>query len=186
MNIESGCHQEIPVRGRRYIKNDFYQIVKMDTNGLSSVRRQRQVKICIPDEIFNNYEYSVYIDCKRPLAVDFEWLLGFLVPGSDFATRLHRRKRDCVYEEGKICIERGMDNEEIISKQLEFYRDEGYPVHNGLYWTTILIRRHTERLKMFSMFWWMQLEKYSFRDQISLPYVAWKHNMKISICARGK
>ena len=186
LDIESGCHQKIPVRGNRHIKNDFYEVIKMDTDHLSPVRKQRQVKICIPDEIFDNYEYSVYVDCKRPLAADFEWLLSFLIPDSDFATRLHRRKRDCIYEEGKICIERGMDNHEDISRQLDFYRSEEYPVHNGLYWTTILFRRHTERLKTFSMFWWKQLEEYSHRDQISLPYVAWKHRMKISVCPRGK
>lgn len=186
LDIKEGKHQGIPIRKNQYVRNDVYEVKKMNLDHLPPIRRQRQVKICIPDEIFNNYEYSVYIDCKRPLAVDFEWLLSFLVPDSDFATRLHRRKRDCIYEEGKICIERGMDSRENISKQLDFYESEGYPVHNGLYWTTILFRRHTERLKTFSMFWWMQLEKYSLRDQISLPYVAWKHKMKISICARGK
>ena len=186
LDVEEGCHQRIPIRKNQYIRNDFYEVKKINLDHLPPIRRQRYVKIIIPNEIFNNYEYSVYVDCKRPLAVDFEWLLNFLVPQSDFATRLHRRKRDCIYEEGKICIERAMDNEETISRQLDFYKREGYPVHNGLYWTTILFRRHTERLKMFSMFWWMQLERYSLRDQISLPYVAWKHGMKISICARGK
>jgi len=186
LNIESGCHQKIPVRGNKHIKNDFYQIIKMNLHPLCSIRSQRRVKILIPDEIFDNYEYSVYVDCKRPLLVDFEWLLDLLEPQSDFMTRLHRRKRDCVYEEGRICIERRLDSREDILRQLDFYRSENYPIRNGLYWTTILFRRHTERLREFSTLWWKQLEKYSFRDQISLPYVAWKHNMKISICPRSK
>ena len=158
----------------------------MNLHPLSSIRSQRRVKILIPDEIFDNYEYSVYVDCKRPLAVDFEWLLDLLEPQSDFMTRLHRRKRDCVYEEGRICIERRLDNREDILRQLDFYKSENYPAHNGLYWTTILFRRHTKRLKQFSTLWWDQVERYSYRDQISLPYVAWKHDMKISICPRNK
>jgi len=166
------------------IKHDFYQVRKMNLDPLMAVRRQRFVKICIPDEIFDNYEYSVYVDCKRESLIDFEWLLDFMESESDFVTRQHKT-RDCVYDEGRVCVEKRIDDEATILKQLDFYRGENYPAHNGLHYSFILLRRHTERLKVFSMFWWMQLERFSFRDQISLPYVAWKHNMKISICARN-
>ena len=185
LNIEDGCHQMIPVKNGLYFKNDFYQVRKMNLNHLVSIMRQRFVKTYIPDEIFDNYEYSVYVDCKRKSLIDFEWLLSFMEPGSDFVTRQHKT-RDCVYEEGRACIEKGKDDEATILKQLDFYRKENYPVHNGLHYSFILLRRHTKRMKMFSILWWEQLERYSFRDQISLPYVAWKHGMKISICARSK
>jgi len=166
------------------IKHDFYQIRKMNLSSLVPVRRQRWIKICIPDEIFYNYEYSVYVDCKRESLIDFEWLLDFMESQSDFVTRQHKT-RDCVYDEGRVCIEKRIDDEAIILKQLDFYRNEDYPTHNGLHYSFILLRRHTKRMREFSRLWWEQLEKYSFRDQISLPYVAWKHNMKISICARN-
>jgi len=167
------------------IKDDFYQIRKMNLDYLEPVRRQRLIKICIPDEIFDNYEYSFYVDRKHPIKVDFDYFLSLLEPQSDFATRSHRYKRRvCIYEEGRLCIEGGKDSETNILKQLEFYKKEGYPIDNGLYATFVLFRRHTEKLKGFSRLWWEQLEKYSHRDQISLPYVAWKHNMKISLCTR--
>ena len=168
------------------IESDFYQIKKMKLNHLSpiSIRQQRFMKICIPDEIFDNYEYSVYVDCKRASIIDFEWLLSFMEPESDFVTRQHKT-RDCVYDEGRICIEKGKDDKATILKQLDFYKDENYPVHNGLHYSYILLRRHIEKLKEFSRLWWGQLEKYSHRDQISLPYMAWKHGMKISLCARN-
>ena len=169
------------------IESDFYQIKKMNLNHLSSIsiRQQRFTKICIPDEIADNYEYSVYVDCKRESVIDFEWLLSFMEPHSDFVTRRHKT-RNCVYEEGRVCIERKRDDEAIILKQLDFYRNEDYPAHNGLHYSYILLRRHTRRLKKFSRLWWGQLERYSHRDQISLPYVAWKHNEVISICPRSK
>lgn len=167
------------------IENAFYQIRKKNIDSLAMVRRQRWIKICIPDEIFDNYEYSVYVDCKRKSMIDFEWLLNFMEPESDFVTRQHKT-RDCVYDEGRVCIEKKKDDKETILYQLAFYHDENYPAHNGLHYSYILLRRHTERMKEFSRLWWRQLEKYSFRDQISLPYVAWKHGMKISICARSR
>ena len=184
LNIASGIGQQIPLKGDKFKKNDFYQVRKMKLDHLPAIMRQRFTKICIPDEIFNNYEYSVYIDCKRPKKADFEYLMSCLESGSDFLARRHL-KRDCAYEESKFCIWKMKDDEITIRRQMAFYKKEKFPTHNGLYATFLLFRRHTEKMKWFSQFWWQQLEKYSVRDQISLPYVAWKHNMKVSICERA-
>lgn len=167
------------------IKSEFYKIVRGRPSQPTSVRRQRFIKICIPDEIFKNYEYSVYVDCKRPYSVDFEYLLNCMKEGSDLVTRRHKR-RSCAYDEGEFCIKKKKDNAEIISKQLIFYKSEKYPARNGLHASGLLMRRHIPRMKEFSKLWWEQVTEYSHRDQISLPYVAWKHNFEISLCGRGK
>lgn len=183
LDIESGCYQEIPTRKGRFVQNDFYEIKKVKLDSLIPIMRNRMIKICIPAEIFDNYEYSVYVDCKRPKGVDFERFLSCLKPDSDFMTREHKA-RNCVYHEGEYIIGKKRTSEDLkaaIMKQLVFYQREKYPINNGLYDASILFRRHTNRMKEFSRLWWEQIEKYSFRDQISLPYVAWKHNIKISI-----
>lgn len=181
-DVDKICYTDIVNFGFR-----DYKIKQMDLRHISPmpVRRQRYAKICIPDEIFDNYEYSVYVDRKHPLDVDFNDYVSYLEPGSDFATRQHRYKRRiCAYEEGKVCLAKYMGDKSEILNQLDFYRSENYPVNNGLYATFIVFRRHTERLKEFSKLWWEQVEKYSYRDQISLPYVAWKFGMKISLCEK--
>ena len=177
-DVERFCFTDL------HVESNFYQIRKMNLDPLAAIRRQRWIKICIPNELFDNYEYSVYVDCKRESVIDFEWFLSFMESQSDFVTRRHKT-RDCVYEEGRVCIEKRKDDEATILEQLEFYKNENYPTHNGLHYSYILLRRHTKKMKEFSKLWWEQIEKYSFRDQISLPYIAWKHNMKISICARN-
>jgi len=180
VDMKKGCHHRIPVGKGRFKRNDFYQVKKMNLNHIAiPIKRQRFVKICIPDEIFDNYEYSVYVDIKRPALIDFEKLLTFLEPKSDFLIRIHRG-RDCAYDEAKFLIKKGRFDSRAISKQMKFYQSEKFPAHNGLYRSAILFRRHTKRLKEFSRLWWAQVEKYSYRDQISLPYVAWKSGMKIS------
>jgi len=167
------------------LESHFYEVKKMNLDYLLPVRRNRLIKILIPNELFNNYEYSFYLDCKHPTSIDFDWLLRCMEPGSDFLVRRHRQ-RDCVYDEGRKCIKKRKDSETLILKQLEFYRSENYPAHNGLHAAFWLFRRHTNKLREFSKLWWEQVEKYSLRDQISLPYVAWKHGMKISTCERSK
>jgi len=160
----------------------FYDVKKMnlDHMDLDSTRKNRIVKILIPDEIFDNYEYSLYMDYKHPTAINFNDLKNRLEPGSDILVTKHPR-RDCIYEEGKVCAEIGKDNKKDISRTLRFYRKEGYPKHNGLYANYWIFRRHTKEMREFMKLWWEQVEKYSCRDQISLPYVAWKHDVKISI-----
>ena len=162
----------------------FYSVRKTNLDHLDLVRRNRFMKICIPDEIFYNYEYSLYMDYKHPALVDFNNALNCLEPGSDIATMKHPR-RDCIYEEGKVCIEKKKDNEKDILRALSFYRSENYPVHNGLRANWWLFRRHTKEMRELSKLWWEQVKKYSCRDQISLPYVAWKHGIKISLYKSG-
>lgn len=185
-DIAEGCHQEIPVRKGRFVQNDFYEIKKMNISDMLPIKKNRMVKILIPDELFDNYEYSVYVDCKRPKRVDFGAFLKSLKPGSDFMTREHKM-RDCVYYEGEYVANKERTHPVLkaeIEKQLVFYKKMKYPAHNGLYNNSILFRRHTEKMKEFSLLWWKQIEKYSYRDQVSLPYVAWKHKVKISTYTR--
>jgi len=161
--------------------SSFYRIRYMELRSIRpQVMKQRYIKICIPDEIFNDYEYSIYIDCKRPFHINYVQLLNALEPDSDFLTRPHR-KRSCIYDEAVFCMKKGKVDSDIALKQTNFYTEEGYPEHNGLHATGLILRRHTERVKEFGELWWEQLKKFSHRDQISLPYVAWKNNFKISL-----
>lgn len=184
LDVKEGCDQMIPVRKGRMLKNDFYdiKIIARDED-MTSVMQQRFMKIIIPDEIFDNYEYSAYVDCKRPIRIDFEHCEKLLnmEPRSDFLTRKHP-KRDCIYKEAEFCISKKgkKGNVRDIEKQIDFYRSERYPKHNGLYFTHWLFRRHTSELKKFSNLWWEQLIEFSHRDQISLPYIARKCGVGIT------
>ena len=175
--IERVLYTDIP---KRFDPHVFYQVKTLRIDHLDPVRRNRFVKIMIPDEIFDNYEYSLYMDYKHPTNIDFDLLLSCLEPESDMLISKHK-KRDCIYDEGIACVMKGKDDKKTIVNQLDFYKSEGYPNHNGLYAAYWLFRRHTKQLKESMKLWWEQVEKHSCRDQISLPYVAWKHGMKISV-----
>lgn len=181
LGVTEGCNQMIPVRNGQFLKNDFYQIKKINLGHLIPVRRNRLIKIMIPEELFNNYEYSLYSDCKRPFSFDFKRILRNLEPGSDFLIRKHRSSRDCAYDEGIYCIGIRKDTKESIMKQLRFYEREKFPRHCGLFDASWILRRHTKRMRAHMRLWWQQVQDYSFRDQISLPYVIWKRGMNVSL-----
>jgi hypothetical protein len=94
--------------------------------------------------------------------------------------------RDCVYDEGKACIDNNKDNASNIRGQLIHYKTLEYPAHNGLYNTACMVRKHTPELKGLSTLWWEEIDRFSHRDQISLPYVLWKTGIPFSVIPDDK
>ena len=186
LNVKEGCHQMMLGKRSKTFLNDFYEIKKMRLPHLAPMKANRFVKICIPDELFDNYEYSIYSDAKHPFTFDFDHMLGCLEPGSDFLIRKHRSKRDCAYDEGLYCIERRKDTEANIMRLLNFYKHENFPAHNGLYDAGWILRRHTKALRQYMKLWWEFVYSYSERDQISLPYLIWKYGMEVSLWKRAE
>lgn len=84
--------------------------------------------------------------------------------------------RNCVYQELNACIKYRKDNELLMRKQIESYRADGYPPHNGMVETACVIRRNTPEIVAFNKAWWAEIDKHSFRDQLSFNYVAHKTN----------
>jgi len=156
-----------------------YPVIKKNLDYLSFVKRQRKTKICIPDEIFDNYEYSIWADTRGKLAANPYFFLDFLE--TDFLLMSHGSRR-CVYDEGKVCVMNSKAKESVISKQLDYYRSQEYPTQNGLYYTGFMVRKHTKELKKLMNSWWGEVRKFSHRDQVSLPYVIWKHKFNFTPC----
>jgi len=158
-----------------------YTVIKKELGHLSFVKRQRKIKIKIPDEIFDNYEYSLWLDCRPLLAIDPYVLLR--LADTDFLIRSHDYRR-CAYDEGKICVMQNRVSKLAVDRQLEHYRSQGFPTQNGLYHTGFMIRKHTKKLKELMNSWWAEVREYSHRDQISLPYVLWKHKFDVTVFPR--
>ena len=85
--------------------------------------------------------------------------------------------RDCIYQEATTCISSNKDSSLTITKQMDEYRKEGYPEHNGLIASGILFRNHNDKQVIKVMQdWYGQLENYSYRDQLSFNYACYKNN----------
>lgn len=62
--------------------------------------------------------------------------------------------------------------------QVEAYREEGLPHDSGLWAGGVIARKHSLKRVNFENDWWAENEKWSYQDQLSLPYVLWKHDVK--------
>lgn len=147
-------------------------------NGMKGNELNRYIKLH-PHEFFKEYEWSIYIDGNVRIICD---LLPMVENMGESIIGVHVHNfRDCAYDEGKAFKHNRRLSQFYpnVCKQLLFYQKEGFPKHYGLYENTVLIRKHGDiRCINLMLHWWDQLLKFSFRDQISLPYIIWKEEAK--------
>lgn len=136
-------------------------------------RRAARYHKCRPDQLFDDAEYSLWIDGCLQLLTPIGELIDKYLVACDLAVFKHRQ-RDCVYQEGKACVDLKKDDPAVIERQLAGYREMGYPDKNGLGETTAVLRRHTPRMRVFNERWEHEIVHNSLRDQLSFDVVCWQ------------
>lgn len=95
----------------------------------------------------------------------------------DLVTFTHWDRR-CLYAEASFCAKVHKDRGAILKAQMARYRKAGMPSNWGLAATRVVIRRNTQAIHKLNDSWWKEIERGSVRDQVSLPYVCWKHKLR--------
>lgn len=124
-----------------------------------------------PHELFPKVRRSLWLDANFTWRIDPEPIFGQLQ--ADMACFEHD-SRSCIYQELLACLERSKDTPELMRKQVARYRSAGYPANNGLWMTFAVFRNHTPAVIRLCNAWWAEIAAGSRRDQLSLPYVAWR------------
>lgn len=79
--------------------------------------------------------------------------------------------RDCLHDEAAASAPLPKYEGEPVQEQADMYWRSGHPEHWGLWATGIIARQHTEAVQRLGAAWWQEVERWSFQDQISQPYV---------------
>ncbi len=133
-----------------------------------------------PFEYLSDYDYALYIDGNVQVISDIHDILNSL--NLEYGISLHMHSIRCdVYKEAKKCIKLKKGNKKKIRKQIKSYSKEEMPKNYGLLEATVILSEiSNEKAKKIFNDWWNEyLTSESFRDQLSLPYVLWKNNIKI-------
>lgn len=85
--------------------------------------------------------------------------------------------RDCIYEEAKFSLSMPKYKNTGIERQADAYRQIQHPEHWGLWASGIFVRKNTFYINNMFEFWMYQNIKFTYQDQISLPYVLRKFNI---------
>lgn len=160
------------------LESDVFEVRKYPGISFDPTRCVRFFKL-LPHLFFPDYEYSIWVDASIVIKKgNLRHLVEKYLRDDDIAIFAHP-ERDCIYEEGAVCINLVKDTPQIITDQLDYYRRNGYPKHNGLVESGVILRRHmAPTVIRVDTEWWNEVVKYSKRDQLSFNYIAWKNNLR--------
>lgn len=135
----------------------------------SSTRRARFVKLH-PHMLFPNHDVAVWHDGNVLIRDDIMPLIKSVLSSDlPIGTFLHPTRSD-VYAEARSCIEQNKDNAEAILNQVERYSEEGFLTDQLVESNFIVYNLRHPALKPALTRWWAELERGSYRDQLSFNY----------------
>jgi len=159
------------------ITSSIYKVIYCEPLN-DSIRAAKIYKI-LPHKFLPEYKYSLWIDGNVQLKP--QDIYHFVIDNlkAEPIAFLKNPERDCIYDEMGACIKQKKDDPRIMEKQIDYYRKQNYPEHNGLISGGVILRKHMDpRGTKHDEDWCDQVQKFSRRDQLSFNYVAWKNNMR--------
>jgi len=171
--------QELPMvcLNNQSFEDISWEVKTIEIVNHDPIRTARYYKLH-PHLLFPDYDWSIWVDGSLLITSDLSRLLKEVQLVSQFGVYQHA-KRDCIYQAAVNCIDKNKDDPSIIRKQMRKYRDAGYPEHQGLVASGVLVRKHHDA-KIIELMnaWWYELSNHSRRDQLSFNYVCWKNKFK--------
>jgi len=147
-------------------------VLPIENIGLSACKTARMYKV-LGHRIFKDFKYNIWLDGNMEIIEDLTKLVKYLNK-HDIALFKHPL-HSCVYKEARLCTRLRKDSEDIMTKQVNKYRDEGYPPNSGMVETGLMIRRTKETADIMEQ-WWAEIKQFSQRDQLSFNYTLWKNH----------
>jgi hypothetical protein len=154
------------------LRSDVWKFILVEDRSTDPARLSKRYKHQ-PHLFLPQYESSLYIDNTIKLKVKPSTIFDQFETHE--MTMLRHHKRDCIYDEAAQVIRARYDDPDIIQRQMEAYRELGYPEHNGLHAAGFMLRRHdSAAVQEACALWNTQIMKYSKRDQLSWNFCVWK------------
>lgn len=155
---------------RPNLESKGWEIVRQSLP-LSPRRSNRHVKALLHRYVAGP---TLYIDSEFQVTADPHKLIGRRLRRRCWAATRHPQ-RDCLFDEGAACLEKGRtESPERLTAQLDRYRAAGMPPRFGLWAGNVVARQGNAESALLGEAWWAEIEAGSERDQVSLPFVAWR------------
>ena len=163
------------------IKEDSVWIKKdlpLELSNFSNIEKNRYLKMH-PHKVFNDYNYSIYIDGNIQIITDLTEYINYL---NEYGLGIHMHdSRNCVYDEIEAIKKTKKEKKDILEKHKNYLLEDNMPKNYGLLQCSVIVREHNNPICIEIMeAWWNEFSKYSKRDQVSLPHVLYKKNIPIN------
>jgi hypothetical protein len=132
----------------------------------------------LPDEFLSEFEYTMFIDANTLILGRIDEFISKYLLSRPFVMFRHPERSD-VFTEGLAIIESERHSPPRILAQIAAYRAEGLPHESGLVEASFIWRRTGDFvLEELMEAWWQHILNYSRRDQLSLGFLMWKHDVR--------
>ena len=127
-------------------------------------------------ELVRDHQRTLYVDANIRILGKLKAFLSQALPGdTGLGIFAHPLRHTIEAEAAAVSAAGKVAHMERVSEELAFYKSGGFEDDAGLSENTILSRRRGDVAMDDAMtLWWDLYQRYSGRDQLSLPYVRWK------------
>lgn len=143
--------------------------IKNAYNLFKEPRRNAKIHKILP-HLFIDTDISIWLDGNISLNITPEELAEKWLVNKDIAVWKHF-ERTCLYDEADCLLKMNVDKNSLIEEQVEKYKKENYPKQCGFGECNVIVRRHTDKIARLNEKWWIEICRYSSRDQISFNYI---------------
>lgn len=125
-------------------------------------------------------DYAIWVDSSANILTEtFVTVIVALLGDSEIMCFRHPDGRDCIYQEAEFCSHWAKYVHQPMREQVEHYRSLGMPEHWGLYACGLVAYNMRKLPVHFLEENWYEMLKWSYHDQISVPYCCWRNDFKI-------
>ena len=159
---------------------DLNDYLPEELKSVSPSIKNRYVKwnphIFFPKEIFSLY-------CDASISIinrEVYNRIDFLIKNCKKIAMPKHWERDCSYEEAWAAVQAKKLSPEIAQRCIDFYKQESFPKHTGLYECGIIFRQHNDiTILEFNTQIWHFIINGCNRDQLAVPFFAQKYGLNI-------
>jgi GT2 family glycosyltransferase len=157
----------------------IYTILPIDYFGDDATRTARFIKTH-PHLYFSDYDLVLWIDANIVVQTNIMSFIQKFLASNLLIASVRHPLRKSIQEEAQECIALAKDAHPVIQQQMAQYQAEGYQQTMPLIETNLLmIKLQDKRSQQFLESWWMEIEKHSKRDQLSVNYALDKHQLQV-------
>lgn len=163
---------------RSALSSEVWQVICVSEKNfppnLNNVKKARYIKTH-PHIFLGEYDKTIWVDANLILLEDPLELVD------DAAFKLFKHPfRACIYKEAEELLKWGIDSASI-NRWIPILQADKYPQDNGLVESNFMIRDNSFSTIDLDEKWWEIINRYSYRDQLSLNYLIWKYKYKVVI-----
>lgn len=136
-------------------------------------------------ELGVDYDFTIWVDASiRILRDTFAERFVNVAKQSGMALVPHP-ERDCIYDEAETSFLPAVAHKygnERSRRQVQRYREQGYPARNGLLACGVIARdMRSDTVRRIDEEWCLEVCQGSGQDQLSLPYVLWSLGVEVGV-----